>query len=137
MASKQLATNPAYMNYYHLIASAKYRKDLFYDESVRNRMKELIRETLEQQEDTELIASTVAYNHIHVLVQTEDNLSRVRQVLFGRISRILRQEYPELKEEAKDALWGGKSWEPIKDESHFKNAISYINRHQPDNTKLH
>ena len=49
---------------------------------------------------------------------------------------ILRKEYPVLIEQIPKGLWGGKSWKPIVDEKHLDNCISYIRRHQHDNTKL-
>lgn len=84
----------------------------------------------------ELIESTVAFNHIHVLVKTDLLPSQIAQTLFGASSRILRKEFPILVEMSEKSLWGGKSCEAIKDEKHLKNCISYIHRHQPDNTKV-
>ena len=82
------------------------------------------------------VESTVAYNHIHVLVKTQVDPSKVGQLLFGASSRILRKEFPVLVEQIPKGLWGGKSFEPIVDKNHLDNCISYIRRHQPDNTKI-
>lgn len=133
---KQLSDNKAYENYYQFMGSTKYRKNLFYDNEIRERLKYIISEIFEQRDDIELVESTVAYNHIHVLVKTELDTSKVGQLLFGTSSRLIRKEYPILVEQVPKGLWGGKSWEPIVDKSHLDNCISYIKRHQPDNTKV-
>ncbi len=57
-------------------------------------------------------------------------------ILFGSTSRIMRKEYPKLKNQIEKSLWGGKSCTYIKDEEHLEHAISYINRHRPDKTKV-
>lgn len=132
---KRLSNWPPYENYYQFIGSAKYRKNLFYDEAIRNHLQEIIRNILERRE-VEVVALTVAYNHFHVLIKTEMTPSQVGQVLFGSSSRQLRKEFPVLIDEAEKGLWGGRSWEAIKDYSHLINCKSYIERHMPDNTKV-
>lgn len=133
---KQLSDNEAYDGYYQFIGSTKYRKNLFYDNEIRGRLKDIIAEILNQRDDIELVESAVAYNHIHVLVKTELEPSKVAQLLFGASSRLIRKEYHILVEQVPKGLWGGKSWEPIVDKSHLDNCVSYIKRHKPDNTKL-
>lgn len=133
---KQLSENEAYENFYQFIGSTKYRKNLFYDNAIRERLRCIINEIFDKREDIELVESTVAYNHIHVLVKTELEPSQVGQLLFGTSSRLLRKEIPILVEQIPKGLWGGKSWKPIVDEKHLDNCISYIRRHQHDNTKL-
>lgn len=133
---KQLSDNEAYNNCYQFIGSTKYRKNLFYDDEIRERLKCIISEIFDAREDVELIESTVAYNHIHVLLKTELSTSKVGQLLFGASSRLIRKEYPILVEQVPKGLWGGRSWEPIVDEKHLNNCISYIRRHRPDNTKV-
>lgn len=133
---KQLSDYPAYENYYHFVGSTKYRKNLFYSAEIRVRLEKIIEEIIEAKEGIELVAITIAYNHIHVLVKTELRISQVGQILFGASSRLLRKEFPILVEQVEQGLWGGKSWEAIKDMAHFQNCVSYIKRHQPDNTKV-
>lgn len=133
---KKLSDEPVYENNYQFVGSTKYRKNLFLDEKIRNRLKEIIAEILERKENVELVESTVAYNHIHVLVKTELSPSEVGQTLFGASSRLLRKEFPILVEQVEKGLWGGRSYTPIKDKAHLENCISYIRRHRPDNTKV-
>ena len=133
---KQLSENDAYENYYQFVGATKYRKPLFYDNEIRDRSSCIIADIFNKKEEIELVESTVAYNHIHVLVKTQVDLSKVGQLLFGASSRILRKEFPVLVEQIPKGLWGGKSFEPIVDKNHLDNCISYIRRHQPDNTKI-
>lgn len=136
MVMKQLSENKAFENCYHFIGATKYRKNLFYDDNIREKLKCIIDEIFEKSEHMALVESTVAYNHIHVLVKTELDISKVGQLLFGLTSRLLRKEFPVLIEQVPKGLWGGRSWEPIVDEKHLNNCISYIRRHRPDNTKI-
>ena len=133
---KKLSYEPVYESNYQFVGSTKYRKNLFLDEKIRNRLKEIIAEILERKENVEPVESIVAYNHIHVLVKTELSPSEVGQTLFGASSRLLRKEFPILVEQVEKGLWGGKSCTPIKNEEHLENCIFYIRRHQPDNTKV-
>ena len=133
---KYLSNYPAYENYYHFVGATKFRKDMFYHEEIRTKLKSIIAEVISHKENVELLECTVAYNHIHALLKTDLPPAQVAQVLFGASSRLLRKEFPSLKEQNELGLWGGKSCEAIKDATHLKNCISYIQRHQPDNTKL-
>lgn len=101
------------------MGATKYRKNLFYDDNIRERLKCIIKEQFEKNEHIELIESTVAYNHIHVLVKTELDTSRVGQLLFGVTSRLLRKEFPVLIDRCQRDC-GGSSWGPIVDEKHLK-----------------
>lgn len=136
MGMKQLSNYDAYNGYYQFVGATKYRKELFKDEKIRDSLKTIITNVVSNKTGVELVECTVAYNHIHVLVKTELAPADVGQVLFGASSRQIRSEYPILVDEVKAGLWGGKSWEAIKDEMHLNNCVSYIRRHQPDNTKL-
>ena len=85
---------------------------------------------------TSIINVAVAYNHIHILIQSPLPVHKISQKLFGAVSYYIRKEYPDLVNLHPGSLWGGKSCLPIKDETHLRNSISYIARHQPDNTKI-
>lgn len=136
MGMKQLSNYEPYNGYYQFIGATKYRKELFKKEKIRESLENIITNVISKKIGVELIECTVAYNHIHVLIKTELAPADVGQVLYGATSRLIRREYPILVDEVKVGLWGGKSWEAIKDKGHFDNCVSYIQRHQPDNTKL-
>ncbi len=97
---KQLSENEAYENFYQFIGSTKYRKNLFYDNAIRERLRCIINEIFDKKEDIELVE-----NHIHVLVKTELEPSQVGQLLFGTSSRLLRKEFPILVEQIPKGLW--------------------------------
>ena len=136
MSMKQRSDYPAYQDCYHMVGATKYRKNLFLDEEMRVRLAEIIQEVIQEKDGVDLIECTVAYNHIHVLIKTSIEISKIGQVIFGASSRIIRKEYPILVQEIESGLWGGKSWNAIKDQEHFENCKLYIRRHKPDNTKM-
>ena len=133
---KQLSENDAYENYYQFVGATKYRKPLFYDNEIRDRLSCIIADILNKKEEIELVESTVAYNHIHVLVKTQVDPSKVGQLLFvGGVKNIEKRISCSCRTNTKRFM-GGKSFEPIVDKNHLDNCISYIRRHQPDNTKI-
>lgn len=136
MGTKALNSCEAYNGYYHFVGATKYRLNLFCDEMMRMRLKEIIADIFEIRSNIELVECAVAYNHVHVLIKTDMTPSDVAQALFGISSRYMRKEFPILIEQARKGLWGGKSYRAITDEEHLSNAVSYIRRHQPDNTKI-
>ncbi|MCC8152561.1 MAG: IS200/IS605 family transposase [Lachnospiraceae bacterium] len=136
MSMKMVGSFPGYQNYYHLVRSTKYRKSLFVNLDVRNRLRDVLMEISEQMEGLKIDEVTVAYNHVHLLIKTELPLDKVAKKLYGVSSRLLRKEFPFLKEESVEALWGGRECISIKDRDHLLNCRSYIQRHQPDNTKV-
>ncbi len=130
-----LTDYPAYENYYHYVGSTKYRKSVFLEDDMRDRLIVIVTESLEKK-GIEVVAITAAYNHIHVLVKTDQDIHKVGQYIFGTSSTLMHKQYHELVEKLGKHLWGGTSCSAIKDESHLSNCKSYIERHQPDNTKL-
>lgn len=127
---------PAYKNYYHFVGATKYRKEMFYSKEIRDRLKEIIIELVDKTDNVKLHELTIAYNHMHVLVECSVEPSKFANVLFGASSRLIRKEFPILVGMVEKGLWGGKSCTYIKDSMHYSNTKSYISRHLPDNTKL-
>ena len=60
MSTKILGDNAPYNNCYHLIASTKYRKNVFNNEEMRSRLEEIIQETMGKMEGTSLIVAMVS-----------------------------------------------------------------------------
>ena len=86
---KQLSENDAYENYYQFVGATKYRKPLFYDNEIRDRLSCIIADIFNKKEEIELVESTVAYNHIHVLVKVKEipadlRLTKVRNLFISR-----------------------------------------------------
>ena len=52
---KQLSENEAYENFYQFIGSTKYRKNLFYDNAIRERLRCIINEIFDKKEDIEFV----------------------------------------------------------------------------------
>lgn len=109
---------------------------MFLSEERRIGLEKIISDICKRTDNLELYAITIAYNHVHILVRTSLDISKVGKTLFGASSRNMRQLYPELVVEADKGLWGGTSAKAIKDESHLQHCLSYIQRHRPDNTKI-
>jgi putative transposase len=57
--------------------------------------------------DIKIIDISVNYDHVHLFIQypPKHSLSYIAKMLKGRSSRILRQEFPELKKWCKQSLW--------------------------------
>lgn len=119
----------AYGNCYHFTAVTKYRKNVF-DDTIRARLEQLLTEKAKSI-DLKVHAVAVAVNHIHILVQGDAEQSYISQTILGYTSRLIRKEFPILKQLHEKQLWGGKACTNIKDASHLDNAAAYIKRHDP------
>ena len=124
----------AYENCYHFTAATKYRKSVF-DEPIRKRLEQLLAEKAESI-GLKVHAVAASVNHIHILVQGDAEPPFISQTILGYTSRLIRQEYPVLKQLHEKQLWGGKACTNIKDASHLSNATDYINRHDPLDSKV-
>jgi len=82
----------------------------------------IIRKTCKEL-DIEVIDMSVSSDHIHLFIQypPKYSVSFIAKRLKGRTSRILRQEFPELKKWCKKSLWApscyhgsvGHGWEVV------------------------
>jgi len=124
----------AFENCYHITAATKYRKSVF-DEAIRKRLEQLLTEKAESI-NLKVHAVAAAVNHIHILVQGDAEPSLISQTILGYTSRLIRKEYPALKQLHEKQLWGGKACTNIKDASHLQNATDYIQRHDPMDSSI-
>jgi putative transposase len=92
---------------YHLVLIIKYRRKALCDETIRERLKNLVW-GLAKQLGVEIIAQEPAEDHIHVLFKAKPSTNLVKTVntLKGVTARLLRKEFPQLKE----LLWGDSFW---------------------------
>jgi putative transposase len=92
---------------YHLVLIIKYRRKALCDETIRERLKNIVW-GLAKQLGVEIIAQEPAEDHIHVLFKAKPSTDLVKTVntLKGVTARLLRKEFPQLKE----LLWGGSFW---------------------------
>lgn len=91
---------------YHLVWVPKYRKRVLQGK-VAERLVELIQECADLQR-WKIEELNVQEDHVHVLVRMrpETSVSRMVQLFKGMTSKIIREEFPELKE----FLWGKSFW---------------------------
>lgn len=94
---------------YHLIVCVKYRKKAFMNENICERCKDIIRET-SIKNGVNVLEIECGSDHIHLLIDTKPStdLTGYINVIKGRSSRLLREEFPELKE----ILYGDAFWSP-------------------------
>ena len=94
---------------YHLIVCVKYRKKAFANENICERCKDIIRET-SINNGVNVLEIECGSDHIHLLIDTKPStdLTGYINVIKGRSSRLLREEFPELKE----ILYGDAFWSP-------------------------
>lgn len=93
---------------YHLVWCPKYRKKLFVQEYMRERVAELFRE-IAQEYEFEVVEMEVAADHVHIFLSFPPrySISKVVKTLKSISARELFREYPSLRQR----LWRGELWE--------------------------
>src|SRR3990172_7246110 len=91
---------------YHLVWIPKYRKRVLKGK-VAERIKDLLHECADLQR-WKIEELNIQPDHVHMLVQMNPNVSvsRMVQLFKGMTSKIVREEFPEMKE----FLWGKSFW---------------------------
>ncbi|WP_100488223.1 IS200/IS605 family transposase [Sporolactobacillus pectinivorans] len=91
---------------YHVVWATKYRCQVLRGQ-VAIRLRELIRQGCEAR-DVTILQGSVGKEHIHLLIACPPSLapSKILQYLKGRSSRLLQDEFPELKKR----YWGQHLW---------------------------
>ena len=91
---------------YHIVQTPKYRKRIL-DGKQAERLKELLEECIEVNRWA-MDEISIQKDHIHLLIQfvPSISISEMVQILKGGTSRVIREEFPELKE----FLWGSSLW---------------------------
>jgi putative transposase len=91
---------------YHLVWLPKYRKRVL-EGSVERRLKELFFECAEVN-GWKILELNIQKDHVHLIVQLKQKISvsKAVQRFKGGSSRVIREEFPELKE----FLWGKNFW---------------------------
>ncbi len=94
---------------YHLVWVPKYRKRILKGK-VAERLEELIRECADLQR-WKIEELNIQVDHVHVLVRMrpEISVSRMVQLFKGMTSKVIREEFPDLKE----FLWGKSFWAEV------------------------
>ncbi len=93
---------------YHLVWTTKYRYKIL-NGRVAERLRELIRQGCEARDIT-IIQGSIGREHVHILVSCPPNISvsQIVQYLKGRSSKLLQEEFKELKKK----YWGQHLWAP-------------------------
>ncbi|MGL5087723.1 MAG: IS200/IS605 family transposase, partial [Clostridium sp.] len=82
---------------YHIIWVTKYRYKVL-NKNISARLRELIRQGCEARQIT-IIRGSIGKDHVHILIGCSPSIapSKVVQYLKGRSSRLIQDEFPELK----------------------------------------
>ena len=91
---------------YHIVWTTKYRYKVLRG-TISKRLQELIRQGCEARNIT-IISGNIRSDHIHMLISSPPSIapSKILQYLKGRSSRLLQEEFPELKKK----YWGQHLW---------------------------
>jgi len=107
---------------YHLVWIPKYRKRILKGR-VAERLVELLQECADLQR-WKIEELNIQEDHVHILVRMrpEISVSRMVQLFKGMTSRVIREEFPELKE----FLWGKNFWA----DGYFAETSGQVNEKQ-------
>ncbi len=100
------ASHVVYDIKYHIIWVTKYRYKVL-GGNLAKRLRELIRQGCEARGMT-IVQGSIGKDHVHMLLSCPPSLavSKIVQYLKGRSSRLLQEEFPELKKR----YWGQHLW---------------------------
>ena len=89
--------NVVYSCKYHIVWCPKYRRKVLVN-GVDTRLKELIMQVC-QEIQVEIIEMEIMPDHVHLLLEVDPQfgIHRAVKTIKGRTSRVLRQEFPQLK----------------------------------------
>ena len=101
------ASHAVFSLQYHLVPVIKHRRKALVEEAIREKLKNIVL-ALAGKLGIEIIAQEPAEDHLHVLFKAKPTTDLVKTVntLKGVTARLMRQEYPQLKE----YLWGDSFW---------------------------
>ncbi len=91
---------------YHIVWTTKYRYKILKGK-IAEKLRELIRQGCEARSIT-IIQGSIGKEHVHILISCPPSISvsKIIQYLKGRSSRLLQEEFKELKKK----YWGQHMW---------------------------
>lgn len=94
---------------YHYVCCVKYRRKIFDNEQIIDRLKQ-INYDIAENFGIEIVNQETDQDHVHILFKTRPSLeiSKFINSLKGVSSRYLFKEFPEIKRK----LWRGHLWSP-------------------------
>ena len=106
MADYRKGSHTVYDIKYHFVWITKYRYSVLRG-SIAMRARELLRQECEAN-NLRILKGSVGKDHIHMLLSCPTTMapSEIAQKLKGRTSKILQEEFPELKKR----YWGQHMW---------------------------
>lgn len=101
-------SNAVYLLNYHLILITKYRKKVFINDNIVERLKDIMRK-IASDFDVDIINQECGTDHIHLMISTKPttNLTKLVNLLKGTSSRYLRKEF---ETQLSDILYGDSFW---------------------------
>lgn len=106
MSEFRKGSHAVYDIQYHVVWTTKYRYKVL-REKVAERLRELLRQGCEAR-DIKIIRGSVGREHVHMLISCPPTLApaKIMQYLKGRSSKMLQEEFPELRKK----YWGQHLW---------------------------
>lgn len=106
MAEFRKGSHTVYDIQYHIVWTTKYRYKVLKGK-IAERLRELIRQGCSARNIT-IIRGSVSNDHVHMLISCPPTLapSKIMQYLKGRSSKMLQEEFQELKKR----YWGQHLW---------------------------
>jgi len=97
MKAYKTSNNVVYSCKYHIIWCPKYRRQVLRDE-IASRLKAILKAVADEK-TAEIVEMEVMPDHVHLLIEQapQYGIHKLVRLMKGRSSRLLRQEYPELK----------------------------------------
>lgn len=108
MGYTKYGSHAVYDIQYHVVWTTKYRYKVLHGK-VAKRLRELIRQGCDARGIT-IVRGSVGKEHVHLLISCPPTLapSKIMQYLKGRSSKMLQEEFEELKKR----YWGQHLWAP-------------------------
>ena len=106
MAEYNKGSHTVYDIKYHIVWVTKYRYHVLH-KKIGIRLRELIRQGCEARGIT-IVQGSIGKDHVHLLISCSPSMppSKIVQYLKGRSSRLIQEEFPELKKR----YWGQHLW---------------------------
>ena len=103
---KRKGSHTVYSIEYHIVWTTKYRYKVI-EGAIAHRLREVLRQGCEANSLT-IIRGNVGRDHVHMLLSCPPTMSpsKMVQLLKGRSSRIIQEEFPELRKR----YWGQHLW---------------------------
>jgi len=106
MGYVKFGSHTVYDIQYHIVWTTKYRYRVLQGK-IAERLRELIRQGCEARKIT-IVRGSIGKDHVHMLISCPPTLapSKIMQYLKGRSSRMLQEEFQELRKR----YWGQHLW---------------------------